>query len=148
MARRWSSSLDSERVLHLLDWRRHDRVATQSRVCLLFFWDQEFVPQGQIIDYKFYCNVLRHLREDVRQKWLDLWSMKNLILHDNNAPCQWAFLTCQFLAQSILSLPHPPYVSDLAPVNFCLFSKLKMQFKDHRFNTIVEIQCKLQKVLD
>jgi hypothetical protein len=28
----------------------------------------EFAPEGQTVNAKFYCNVLRRLREDIRQK--------------------------------------------------------------------------------
>ena len=31
----------------------------------------EFAPEGQTVNAKFYCNVLRHLREDVRENDLN-----------------------------------------------------------------------------
>jgi hypothetical protein len=40
----------------------------------------------------------------------------------------------------MLSLPHPPYSPDLAPADFFLFPKMKMQMKGRRFQTFAEIQ--------
>jgi histone-lysine N-methyltransferase SETMAR len=106
---------------------------------------REFVPQGQTTDTKFYCEVLRCLRENIRRKQIDLWRAKNWILHDNNAPCHKALLIREFLANhNMLSLLHPPYSPDLAPADFFLFPKMKTQLKGHRFHTVAEIQCELQ----
>jgi hypothetical protein len=53
----------------------------------------------------------------------------------------------EFLAHnSIISLPHPPYSPDLAPCNFFLFPKMKLQLKGRRFNKVEEIQCESQNV--
>jgi hypothetical protein len=90
---------------------------------LIVFFDirgivhREFVPQGQTINMKFYCEVLWHLRNIIRQKRLDLWCVKKWILHDDNAPCHQALLVREFLANhNMLSLPHPLYSPDLAPL--------------------------------
>jgi hypothetical protein len=45
-------------------------------------------------------------------------------------------------------IPHPPYSLDLAPCHFLLFSKLKLELKGRRFDTIEEIQAESQRVLD
>jgi transposase len=37
-------------------------------------------------------------------------------------------------------VPHPPYSPDLAPADFFLFPKLKIDLKGRRFQTIEEIQ--------
>jgi hypothetical protein len=34
---------------------------------------REFVPQGQTVNTKFYCEFLRRLRENIRRKRPDLW---------------------------------------------------------------------------
>jgi hypothetical protein len=47
----------------------------------------------------------------------------------------------------MLSLPHPPYLPDLAPSDFFLFPKMKMQLKGRRFHTIAEIQCESQTTI-
>jgi hypothetical protein len=43
---------------------------------------------------------------------------------------------------------HPPYLLDLAPCDFALFPKLKMKLKGRHFETVSDIQRKLQEVLD
>jgi hypothetical protein len=48
----------------------------------------------------------------------------------------------------MLSLPHPPYSPDLAPADFFLFSKMKMQLKGRRFHSAADIQRESQKVMD
>jgi hypothetical protein len=50
-------------------------------------------------------------------------------------------MTEKFLANhNMLSLPHPPFSPDLAPADFLIFPKMKMQLKGRRFHTVVEIQ--------
>jgi hypothetical protein len=48
----------------------------------------------------------------------------------------------------MLSLPHPPYSPDLAPADFFLFPKMKMQLKGRRFHSVADIQRESQKVMD
>jgi hypothetical protein len=45
-------------------------------------------------------------------------------------------------------IPHPPYSPDLAPCDFFLFPKIKLNLKGRRFDTIEEIQAESQRVLD
>ena len=44
----------------------------------------------------------------------------------------------------IKTVPHPPYIPDLAPCDFCLFPKLR----DCRYETIDEIKEAVTKVID
>jgi hypothetical protein len=44
--------------------------------------------------------------------------------------------------------PHPPYSTDLAPCDFALFLKLKMQLKGRRSETVSDIHRELQAVPD
>jgi hypothetical protein len=44
--------------------------------------------------------------------------------------------------------PPPPYSPDLAPCDFFLFPKMKIKLKGRKFDTVEEIQAKLQKVLN
>jgi len=54
----------------------------------------------------------------------------------------------EFLAHnSIIALPQPPYSPDLAPCNFFLFPKMKLQLKGRCFDTVEEIQRESQNVL-
>jgi len=54
----------------------------------------------------------------------------------------------EFLAHNnIITLLHPPYSPDLAPCDFFLFPKMKLQLKGCRFDKVEEIQWELQNVL-
>jgi hypothetical protein len=108
----------------------------------------EFVPEGQTMNSEFCCIVLRRLREDIQQKRPELWCAGNWLLHDDNAPSHRALITCEFLThKGIITLPHPPYSPGLAPCDFSLFPKIKLQLKDRRFERAEEIQRELQNVL-
>jgi len=109
---------------------------------------QEFAPEGQTVNAGFYCSVLRCMREDIQRKRPELWQEGNWLFHDDNAPSHRALVTCEFLAQnSIITLPHPPYSPDLAPCDFFLFPKMKLQLKGRRFDRVEEIQREWQNVL-
>jgi len=103
---------------------------------LIVFFDMrgivhhEFAPEGQTVNAEFYCNVLRRMREDIRRKRTELWREGNWLLRDDNAPSHRALVTREFLAHnSIITLPHPPYSPDLAPSDFFLFPKMKLQLR-------------------
>jgi transposase len=97
---------------------------------------------------EFYCNVLRRLREDIRQKQPELWCAGNWLLHDDNAPSHQALVTREFLAhKGIITLPYSPYSPDLASCDFFLFPKMKLQLKGRRFDRVEEIQRESQYVL-
>jgi len=108
-----------------------------------------FAPEGQTVNAGFYCSVLRRLREDIRRKRPELWLAGNWLLHDDNAPSHRALVTREFFAHnSIITLPHPPYSTDLAPCDFFFFfPKVKLQLKGRRFDIVEEIQRELQNVL-
>jgi transposase len=104
----------------------------------------EFAPEGQTVNTEFDCR----LREDIQRKRPEMWRAVNWLLHDDNAPSHRALVRREFLAHnSIITLPHPPYSPDLAPCDFFLFPKVKLQLKYRRFDRVEEIQRKSQNVL-
>lgn len=108
---------------------------------------KESVPPGQTINAKFYCNVLRRLREDMRGKWPNKWCTNKCVFH-NNAPAHSTLAVQQFLAsKNMMVIPPPPYSPELVPCDFLLFPKMKIKFKGQIFDTIKGIKTKLQKVL-
>jgi len=110
---------------------------------------KEFVPTGQTVNSGFYCEILRRLRGIVRRNRPQLWREQTWLLHHDNAPSHTVILTHQFLAKNKIALiPHPSYYPDMAPCDFFLFPKMKLKLKGRRFDTIEEIQAKMQKVLD
>ena len=69
----------------------------------------EFAPEGQTMNAKLYCNVLRRLREDIQQKQPELWHAGKWLLHDDIAPSHRALVKREFLSHnSIITLPHLP----------------------------------------
>ncbi|UYV62471.1 hypothetical protein LAZ67_2000722 [Cordylochernes scorpioides] len=101
----------------------------------------EFLPQSRTVNKEYYLQVIRHLREAIRQKRPDLWKNKNWLLHHDNAPAHTSLLVRDFLAKNnTLMMPQPPYSPDLAPCDFFLFPKLKRPMKGRRYATLDEIK--------
>jgi transposase len=70
-----------------------------------------------------------------------LWENQTLILHHDNALAHATLLIRSYVAKHQTSVvPHPPYYPGLTPADFFLFPKLKTTLKEHRFQTIEEIQ--------
>lgn len=162
----WVYGYDPETKQQLTQWKspsswpkkaRQGHSSSKSMLTGFFFWffnnihsivHWEFISQGQTVNWVFYCSILMHLREDVcESSWI--YGVQRIILHDDNSPCHQALLTHEFLAKNnIVLLQHPPFSPDLAPVDFYLFSKLKIQLKSCHFNTLDKIQSKSQKILN
>ena len=71
-----------------------------------------------------------------------------LFLHDN-APAHRALATPKKLAYpGFQCLDHPPYSSDLAPLDYHLFPGLKKQMKGHHFSSITEVTVAAETWLD
>ena len=107
---------------------------------LICFFDQkgivhkEFVPPGHTVNAAFYVEVLKRLRENMRKKRPDLWRNNTWLLHHDNAPAHAALMTRRFLTDNNMTVvPHPPYSPDLAPSDFFLFQKLKMNLRGEDF---------------
>ena len=153
MVPRQNNSLRNGRAQDPQDRRRRERRSATKSMLIVFFdirliVHYEFAPEGQTVNAGFYCNVLRRLKEDIRRKRSELWSAGNWLLRDDNVPSHRALVTREFLAHnSIITLPHPPCSPDLAPCDFFLFSKMKMQLKGRRFDRVEEIQRESQNVL-
>ncbi|UYV70165.1 hypothetical protein LAZ67_7002045 [Cordylochernes scorpioides] len=97
--------------------------------------------QGRTVNKEYYLQVMRNLREAIRQKRPDLWKNKNWLLHHDNAPAHTSLLVRDFLAKNnTLMMPQPPYSPDLAPCDFFLFPKLKRPMKGRRYATLDEIK--------
>jgi len=99
---------------------------------------KEFVPPGQTVNGKFYCEVLRRLRENVRRKWPEMWKNEDWLLHHDNAPAHTSLV--------VFPVSQPAYSPDLAPRDFCVFPKMKLWLKGRHFVSIEEIQAESQQV--
>ena len=97
----------------------------------------EFLPQGRTVNKEYYLQVIRNLREAIRQKRPDLWKNKNWLLHHDNARAHTSLLVRKFLAKNnTLMMMQPPYSPDLAPCDFFLFPRLKRPMKGRRYATM------------
>lgn len=131
------------------------QVRSHVKSMMIIFFDiegvvhKEFLPHGETVNGKFYCEVLKRLRESIRRKRPDKWLSNDWFLHHDNAPSHTALVVRQFLAsKNITVIPHPPYSPDLAPCDYFLFPKLKSRMKGRRFDTVEEIQAEAQEVLN
>jgi len=112
---------------------------------------KEFVPPGRTVNGKFYCEVLKGLREGIRCKRPDKWNKNNWFLHHDNAPAHTSLVVRQFLTSKkhYSDSPHPnPYSPDHAPCDFFLIPKKKLRLKERHFDTTDEIHTETQEVID
>jgi hypothetical protein len=100
------------------------------------------------VNGKFYCDVPRRLRGNIRHKLPDKWRNKSWALKHDNAPDHVSFIVQTFLASNnITVIPHPPYSPDLASCDFFFqFLKMKLKVKGRLFGSIEEIQTESQNV--
>ena len=103
---------------------------SQVKVMLITIFDHQgmvhhkFVPQGQTVNQHFYKEVLTRLVNKICQKQRASWAGKTWILHHDNAPAHTALSAKQFLVSEETTMLHyPPYLLDLTPCDFFLFSK-------------------------
>jgi hypothetical protein len=97
---------------------------------------------------EYYLEAIRHLRDAVRRKTLDLWASHNWELHRDNAPAHSSHLIQSFLAKhSIPVVSQAPYSPDMTPCDFWLFPKLKRLLKGSRFDSHKDIMRNAMKEL-
>ncbi|UYV80279.1 hypothetical protein LAZ67_18002278 [Cordylochernes scorpioides] len=89
------------------------------------------------------------ITEEGRQCALkDLKDGNDWILHVGNARPHTAHVVLQFLANHLtIQIPHPPYSPDLAPNDFFLYLKLKMNLKGRKFDNVDMIQAESKATL-
>ena len=95
----------------------------------------EFLRQGRKVNKEYYLEVMRQLREAIRQKRTELWKNQSWILHHDNASVHTSMLVHEFLVKSkTIIMAQTPYSPDLALV----FPKLKTPMKGKWFATIAK----------
>ena len=81
------------------------QVRNNIKSMLIFFFfiggnvHKEFVPSGQTVNGKFYCEVLRRLRENVRHKRPEMWKNGDWLLHHDNAPAHTSLVVRKFFTK-------------------------------------------------
>jgi hypothetical protein len=70
----------------------------------------ESVPQGQTVSQRYYADILKHLREHVRQTSVNSGPQQICILTQGNAPAHTALPVHEFLAKNKMTVvPHHLY---------------------------------------
>jgi len=77
-----------------------------------------------------------------------MWKNGDWLLHHDNAPAHTSLVREFLTKNNMTSVPHPAYSPDLAPCDFCVYPKMKLQLKGRRFVSIEEIQAESQQVLN
>jgi hypothetical protein len=98
---------------------------------MLIFFDimgtvhNEFILEGQTVNFAYYCDVLRQLRENVQRLHPNFWRQKNWLLHHGNALSHFLFHHGIFDQKHYR--PHRSY--------FSLFARLTIKLRGHHFDT-------------
>ena len=155
MTLRLSSRCSGSRHIHR-GWKKRVKFVAMSSPCWSFFvFDiqgiahKEFVPPDQSVNGKFYCEILKRLRKGIWRKRPDKWKKNNWFLQLDNAPTHTSLFVRQFLtSKHITVISHPNCLPDLAPCDFFLFPKMKLQPKWCRSDMTEEIHAELKEVID
>ena len=119
----WVFGYDPETKQQLSQWKawtsprpkKAQQVRNNVKPMLLCFFDnegivhKESVPPGHMVNGKFYCDVLRQIRENIQHKCPDKWRNNSWALHHDNIPAHTLLVVQQFLASMNTSHP-PPYL--------------------------------------
>jgi hypothetical protein len=102
----WVFGYDSETKQQLFKWMiqtltqltKARQVHSNVKLILVYFFDaegivrKEFFSPGQMVNEKFYCDVLRRLREYIQCKSSGKWRNNSWALHHDNAPAHVSFI--------------------------------------------------------
>ena len=104
-----------------------------------------WVPTGQTVNKEYYAKFLREFRKRFLEKRPALFKSGQWHFHQDNALVYNSILVTDYLTKmGIKTVPQPPYSPDLAPFDFCLFSKLR----GSRYETIEGMKETVTKVID
>jgi hypothetical protein len=84
------------------------QVGSNVKSMLIIFFDiqglvhKKCVPPGQTVNGKFYCEVLKRLREGTQRKRPDKWKNNNWFLHHDNVPAHTSLVVRPFLTSKTL----------------------------------------------
>ena len=116
-----------------------------------FFWDNQgpllikWLPGGRTVNSQYYIEVMRELREEIKNSRRGKLTKGILHLHDNARPhtSQETLAIIRDLHFEIL--PHPPYSPDLAPSDYWIFGALKKPLKGRRFESLQQLATSVSK---
>ena len=107
------------------------------------------VTTGQTVNKEYYVEGLREFRKSFRHEIPALLKSGQWHFHQDNTSVHTSVLVTDYLTKlGIISVPHPPYIPDLALCDFCLFPKLKEKLTGCHDETIEEMKEAVTKVID
>lgn len=145
----WVHHFDPETKMQSMQWKhpgsptpKKFKVSPSSgKVMASVFWDAEgvlmvdYLQKGSTINGEYYASELRQLREQIKKKRRGKLSRGVWLLQDN-APAHTSQVAIAAASEcGFRILPHPPYSPDLAPSDFFLFPRLKMDLRGRKFST-------------
>ena len=149
----WIHHYDPESKQESMQWKHKEspepkKFKTQpsaGKILATIFWDQEgiimidYLEHGKTITMDYYAELLRRLRQTVKEKRRGKLQLNPLLLHDNarvhtGHVAEAARKECGFEL-----VPHPAYSPDLAPCDFFLFPDLKKHLRGKRYSSDMEV---------
>ena len=110
-------------------------VRSNVKSMLITFFDiqgtvhKEFIPPGQTINGKFYCEVLKQLRDGIQLKHPDKWKNNNQFLHHENKPAHTSLVVQQFPTSKNITVIPPPICLTSPPATFSYSPRLNYGWK-------------------
>jgi histone-lysine N-methyltransferase SETMAR len=110
------------------------RLKTQKlakKVMAKFFWVSEgillidYLPRGVTVIGEYYSNLLRRLRDAIKEKRRGKLRKDVILLHDNARPHSCSLSVATAAELNFELVPHSVYSPDMAPSDYHLFKNLK-----------------------
>ncbi|UYV63554.1 hypothetical protein LAZ67_2004645 [Cordylochernes scorpioides] len=145
----WAHHFIPESKQQSMQWRhsgspppkKAKTVPSAGKVMVSVFWDSEgvllldFLNKGQTITGNYYANLVKQLREAIKEKRREMLSRK-IVYHQDNAPSHRSLQAMAAIYDSGFELlPHAPYSPDIAPSDFHLFPHLKKSLSGIHFRS-------------
>jgi histone-lysine N-methyltransferase SETMAR len=116
------------------------------KVMAKFFWVSEglllidYLPRGVTVTGEYYSNLLRRLRDAIKEKRRGKLGKGVLLLRDNARPhtCSLSMATAAELNFELV--PHSAYSPDMAPSDYHLFKNLKKHLRERNFKTMMKLK--------
>ena len=103
-----------------------------------------WVPTGQIVNKEYYVEVLREFKKRFHLKRPALFKSAQWYFHQDNALVNNSILVTDYLTKKgIKTVHHPPCSPEVAPCDFCLFTKPR----DCRYDTTEQMKEAVTKVI-
>ncbi|UYV78083.1 hypothetical protein LAZ67_16000046 [Cordylochernes scorpioides] len=149
----WAHHFTPESKQQSMQWRhsgsplpkKAKTVPSAGKVMVSVFWDSEgvllidFLNKGQTITGNYYANLVKQLREAIKEKRRGKLSRK-IVYHQDNAPSHRSLQAMATIYDSGFELlPHAPHSPDLAPSDFHLFPHLKNSLSGIHFRSDKEV---------